>query len=127
MPIVVKVIRGDAFLEFVRSHEEALLFAALALAEEYKAAFFRTRSLALSGVSGRIARLLLDLARTTSTGQTQSRFNMTLTHDDIAEVVCTSRETVTRTLGRFRKDRLIDVRGAALYILEAQKLEELAA
>ena len=127
VPTVVKVIRRDEFLAFVNSHGEASLFAAQALAEEYKTAFSRARSLALSGVSGRVAGLLPELARSEAAGKTEPRFNMTLTHDDIAEFVSTTRETVSRTLARFREDKFIQINGSSVQILERSKLEALVA
>ncbi|HEY5213850.1 MAG TPA: helix-turn-helix domain-containing protein, partial [Acidobacteriaceae bacterium] len=39
----------------------------------------------------------------------------------------TTRETVTRTLGRFRKDKIISTRGVMLTILQPRALERLCA
>ena len=58
VPSVVKIIRRDEFVAFLRSHGEACWNATNSLAEEYKSAFSGARSLALSGsVAGRVARL----------------------------------------------------------------------
>ena len=37
------------------------------------------------------------------------RFPLLLTHEEMASMTCTTRETVTRTLGQFRKDGWISV------------------
>jgi CRP/FNR family transcriptional regulator len=55
------------------------------------------------------------------------RFTMTLTHEELANLVGTSRETITRTLGRFKRDKLIEMRGASILILSPDKLEQLSA
>jgi CRP/FNR family transcriptional regulator len=55
------------------------------------------------------------------------RFTMALTHEELANLVGSSRETITRMLGRFRKERLIEVRGASITILSPEGLEQLAA
>lgn len=127
VPTQVKVVRREEFLAFLRHHSDACWNATQLLADEYKSAFLGARSLALQGVPARIARLLLDMAAAAGDGKQEMRFNMTLTHDDIAEFASTSRETVTRTLGRFRKDELIHIRGAAVRILQPSKLEALVA
>jgi CRP/FNR family cyclic AMP-dependent transcriptional regulator len=52
---------------------------------------------------------------------------MSLTHEELASMTATTRETVTRTLGRFRKEKLISIRGVALTVLQPQALEQLSA
>ena len=127
MPTRLKVIRREDFLRFLHDHGDASWSAAQALADDYKAAMCGARSMALSSVSGRIARVLLELGRSATQGKLGMRFNMALTHDDIADFASTSRETVTRTLSKFRKDELIQINGATVHILMPEKLEEFAA
>ncbi len=55
------------------------------------------------------------------------RFTMALTHEELANMVGSSRETVTRMLGRFRRDKLIEIRGPSIHILSPDQLEELSA
>jgi CRP/FNR family transcriptional regulator len=55
------------------------------------------------------------------------RFTMALTHEELGSLVGSSRETITRMLGRFRKERLIEVRGSSILILAPARLEQLAA
>lgn len=127
-PTEVKIIPSKEFLAFVRSHHEASMNALAALAAEYKSAHTGTRRLALSGtVAGRVAGLFLDWGHMASEGRSDLRFVMTLTHDDLAEFTCSTRETISRTLGQFQKDNLIQIRGASVYILAPDKLAELAA
>ncbi len=127
-PTEVKVIPSKDFLAFVRNHHEATMNALAALAAEYKSAHTGTRRLALSGtVAGRVAGLFLDWGHTASEGDGDMRFVMTLTHDDLAEFTCSTRETISRTLGQFQKDSLIQIRGASVHILAPEKLAELAA
>lgn len=127
-PTEVKVIPSKDFLAFVRGHHEASMNALSALASEYKSAHTGARRLALSGtVAGRVAGLLLDWGYTASEGKSDLRFVMTLTHDDLADFTCSTRETISRTLGQFQKDSLIQIRGASVHILAPEKLAELAA
>ncbi|WP_433964887.1 Crp/Fnr family transcriptional regulator [Tunturiibacter gelidiferens] len=127
-PTEIKSIRRDDFLSFIQKHGEASLHAAKALSGEYKAAFFDARRLALSGsAAGRLASVLLDWGKAASCGKPEMRFTMALTHEELANLVGSSRETVTRMLGRFKREKLIQMRGTSLLILSPHRLEELSA
>jgi len=125
-PTEIKHIHQAEFLAFIEKHGQASLHAAKALSEEYKAAFFDARRLALSGSpAGRLASVLLEWARASSCGKPELRLTMALTHGELAELVGTSRETITRVLGRFKKDNLIQIRGSSILILAPEDLENL--
>lgn len=127
-PAEVKSIRREEFLDFLQRHGEGSLHAAKALSEEYRATFFDVRRLALSGsVAARLASLLLDWATQASCGKPEMRFTMALTHEELADMLGSSRETVTRTLSQFRRDKLIAIKGSSILILAAEKLDELSA
>jgi CRP/FNR family cyclic AMP-dependent transcriptional regulator len=127
-PTEIKSIRRGDFFLFIQKHGEASLHAAKALSEEYKAAFFDARRLALSGsAAGRLASVLLDWGKAASCGKPEMRFTMALTHEELANLVGSSRETVTRMLGRFKREKLIQMRGTSLLILSPDRLERLSA
>ena len=131
-PTQLKHIPREDFLEFIQRHGEASLNAAQALSAEYRSAFFDVRRLALSESSaGRLASILLEWGRAASGGQSEirseMRFKMALTHEDLASLIGTTRETVTRMLGKFKRDKLIEVRGATIVILAPHQLELMAA
>jgi CRP/FNR family transcriptional regulator, cyclic AMP receptor protein len=127
-PTLVKNIRREDFLAFLEKHGEASMHAAKALSEEYKSAFFDARRLALSGsAAGRLAGVLLEWGRTASCGRPEMRFTMALTHEELANMAGTSRETVTRVLGKLRKDKLIQVHGSSIVILAPDRLADLSA
>jgi len=127
-PTVLKSIRRGEFLEFLQAHSEVSTKTAQAMAKEYRDVFLDARRLALSGsVSGRLARLLLDWAATAACGKPELRFTMALTHEELANMTGTSRETVTRLLNQFERDRLIARHGASLIILKPHELNQLAA
>lgn len=129
-PCRLKVIRRRELLNFLDSQADAGIRSARVVAREYEAAFRELRRLALPAtVSGRLAALLLDWSREQSPhdGVLRPRILMTLTHDEIASMTATSRETVTRILGQFRRDKLISVEGISLTLLQPGTLERLAA
>jgi CRP/FNR family transcriptional regulator len=127
-PCEVKTTRKQDFLDFLGRHELASLHAARSLSGEYMTVFQDARRLALSGsAAGRLARLLLDWGQSvspiTSTSKPEMRFTMALTHEEVASMAGTSRETVTRLLNHFRRKGLIHIRGTALTILKPMELE----
>lgn len=123
----IKSIRRADFLSFIQKHGEASLHAAKALSEEYKTAFFDARRLALSGsAAGRLASVLLDWGKAASCGKAETRFTMALTHEELANLIGSSRETVTRMLGRFKREKLVQMKGTSILILSPEKLERLS-
>jgi CRP/FNR family cyclic AMP-dependent transcriptional regulator len=127
-PVQAKTIPRDDVLAYFERHGEASMHAAKALSAEYKSAFIDARRLALSGsAAGRLAGVLLDWGRAASCGKPEMRFTMALTHEDLASLAGTSRETVTRTLGQFKKQKLIEIHGSSLHILSPDRLAELSA
>ena len=127
-PCVVKKIRRSELLAFLERYGQASMLAAKALSEEYKSAFFDARRLALSGsTAGRLAGVLLDWGRSAAgRNGTDMRFTMALTHEELANLAGTSRETVTRALGRFQKEGLIEIHGSSFRVLAPLELENLA-
>ena len=75
----------------------------------------------------RLASVLLDWGRAAACGKPEMRFTMALTHEELANLVGSSRETVTRMLGRFKKEKLIQIRGSSVLIISPEQLEHLSA
>jgi CRP/FNR family cyclic AMP-dependent transcriptional regulator len=126
-PTVLKSVRCADFLEFLRTHGEIGTKTAQVLAKEYREVFLDARRLALSGsASGRLARLLLEWAAAAACGKHELRFTMALTHEELASMAGTSRETVTRLLNQFERESLIARHGASLVILSPDRLDQLA-
>jgi CRP/FNR family cyclic AMP-dependent transcriptional regulator len=128
-PCQVKTVRKQEFIDFLGRHGIASMHAAQALSGEYMTVFHDAKRLALSGsAAGRLARLLLDWGRAAmNNGKPEMRFTMALTHEEIANMAGTSRETVTRLLNQFRRDQWIAIKGASLTITKPDALERLTA
>lgn len=71
-------------------------------------------------VSGRLAKLLLD--RTNGNGSVERVF----THEEIAQMICSSRETVTRLLALLNRQQVIRVTADSILIRDRAALEKLA-
>ena len=128
-PSQVNFIRRDAFLRFLSVNGEAALRAAAQLSSNYHAAFSQVRLLGLSGTAaGKLARLLLECAARHGRPQGRSvTLRLTLTHEEIGQLIAASRETVTRLFTEFKQQRLIEVRGSTLVLLDSPGLEAVAA
>src|SRR5580700_8078553 len=114
-PTQVRVLRTKLFKQMVQQFADASLGAAKALAKDYRAVFDEACLIALPGSpAGRLARLILDWAADAKYTGPNPSVTMLLTHEELASMTATTRETVTRTLGRFRKEKLISIRGVAL-------------
>jgi CRP/FNR family transcriptional regulator len=126
-PCRVRVLHLKHLTNMLQQFSDASMGAAKALAEDYRAAFDEARLMGLpASPAGRVARLILDWAD--DARKSSSAFiTMSLTHDEVASMTATTRETVTRTLSRFRKDKIISTRGVALTILQPRALEQLSA
>lgn len=126
-PSSVKSIRRDEFLSFLSRHRQANMHAARILSEDYRSAFFDANHLARApSAIGRLASVLLDLSRNCSGEEAQQRFTMALTHEELANLAGISRETVTRMLSRFKRERWIQVHGSSMTILARERLLQLA-
>jgi CRP/FNR family transcriptional regulator, cyclic AMP receptor protein len=127
-PCQVKTVRKQEFIDFLGRHGIASMHAAQSLSGEYLTVFRDARRLALSSsAAGRLARLLLDWGRTAAEGKPEIKFTMALTHEEIANMAGTSRETVTRLLNHFRRNQWIFIKGASFTIVQPDQLERLTA
>ncbi|AXC13471.1 hypothetical protein ACPOL_4194 [Acidisarcina polymorpha] len=122
-----KRVRKAEFNEFLHEHIEASLHASHALSLESNRALINIRRLAVSAsAAGKLAAVLLNWGCGASHREGESRFAMTLTHEELAALAGTSRETVTRTLRRFQDEQLIQIAGYSIRILSPRGLEELS-
>ena len=74
-----------------------------------------------------MAQLLLEWARASRCGESEMKFTMALTLEEIANMAGTSRETVTRLLNQFRRQQWIRIHGSRVTILNEVELDKLTA
>jgi CRP/FNR family transcriptional regulator len=128
-PSRANFIRREDFMRFLSENAGAALRAAGQLSGNYRAAFEQVRLLGLSGsAASKLARLLLDCGARHGRRQALSTtLRLTLTHEEIGQLIGASRETVTRLFTEFKGRRLIEVRGATLVLRDRPTLEAVAA
>jgi len=125
-PCQLDFVRRDDFLRFLQHHGEACLNAAQHLSQNCQNAYEMIRSLGLShSVGEKLARLLLEWASDGETTKEGIRIKISLTHEEIAQLIGTSRETVTRVLSEFRAKKFAALRGSTLMIQNKLGLEKM--
>lgn len=80
--------------------------------------------LAYNSVRKRVAEALLKLSDKYKK-ETDLKFSMTISREDLANMVGTATETVIRVLGDFKEDKFIDILGGTITILDHKKLFDL--
>jgi CRP/FNR family transcriptional regulator, cyclic AMP receptor protein len=125
-PTQANFIHRQDFLNFLRDHGEAALHVAQQLGETYHSAIAEMRNIGLShSVGEKLARFLLDLSAGHDQGKGEVKVTLTLTHEEIAQMIGASRETVTRLFGDFKKKQFLQVKGSTLVIKNKAGLESL--
>lgn len=123
MPCQVNYVAREPLLELLQRYGEAGLRSAQALSREFQAAYRDIHDLILARSSaGKLAKLLLSWTPPTSNGK-EVRVSSGLTHEEMAQMIGASRETVTRLLSDLRKKQLIRLEGSTLVIRNRMALE----
>jgi CRP/FNR family transcriptional regulator len=118
-------IAREALLQFLREYGEVALRVAEQLSRNYYTAYQGIRTLGLSSSpSERLAKLLLEWSNTAANGDSL-QVKVTLTHEEIGEMIGTTRETVTRLFSEFKRRQLLQLTGANLVIRNKAALEKM--
>jgi CRP/FNR family transcriptional regulator, cyclic AMP receptor protein len=119
-------IARDSFLQFLREHGEVAVRVAEQLSRNYYTAYEKIRTLGLTtSPAEKFAKLLMSWAADSKDAGKASPIRMTLTHEEIAEMIGTTRETVSRLFSEFKKKQLLQVKGATLTIRNKAALERM--
>jgi CRP/FNR family cyclic AMP-dependent transcriptional regulator len=125
-PCEITFIRQSDVMRLMRSHSEFALWVTQHLSHDYNATCREIRTLMLSGSAGeKLAHLLVGWLDDHADSRTPGRMKMVLTHEEIGQMIGTSRETVTRLFAGFKKQRLIQQEGATLVVANRVGLEQL--
>jgi CRP/FNR family transcriptional regulator len=115
-------------LRFLKEHGDACFRVAEQLSEKYNNACHEVRSLGLShSAAEKLAKLLLEWSsRKGETGKQEPRLKLALTHEEIAQMIGTSRETVTRLFAQLKKQQIVEAKGSTLFIRNNVALRRVA-
>lgn len=117
-------ISRESLLQFLKENGEVALRVAEQLSRNYYVAYEEIRTLGLAtSPAEKFAKLILSWDAEKNGTATQIR--LTLTHEEIAEMIGTTRETVSRLFSDFKKKQLLQIKGSTLTIRNKQGLERL--
>ena len=119
-------IPRDALLHFLREHGEVALRVAEQLSRNYYSAYEEIRTLGLSNSPAeKLAKLLLSWTARADQTKSTIKMRLTLTHAEIAEMIGSTRETVSRLFSDFKKKQLVELKGSTLIIHNKSALAKL--
>lgn len=127
-PTQLAFVTREDFLRYLRTHGEACLHVAQHMGRDCHSAYTVIRSIALSNsVPEKLARLLVECTAEAQENNGVLRVKLSLTHEELAQLIGCSRESVSRSLGEFRRQRLLELNGPTLLVHNKAALESLAA
>ena len=117
-PCQINFVRRDDFLRFLHEHNDACLKVAEQLSDNYNSACHEIRALGLShSAERRLAMLLLEwCVGSGEATKAEPCVKLTLTHEEIGQMIGTSRETVTRLFVDFKKRQILQSKGSTVLI-----------
>ena len=127
VPSQLNFVDRKRLLELVQNHSEIGMHAAQALSRDFQTAYRDIHDLVLTRSSaGKLARLLLSQSPVANAEVLESRVHGSMTHEEMAQRIGASRETVTRLLSDLKKKQLIRIDGPTLIIRNRMALEAMA-
>ena len=125
-PCQVNFVGNKDFLRFLQQNTEACLSVVKQLSETYRIACLQICALGLSAsVADKLATLFLGWCKASCADRDGIHLKISYTHEEMAQMIGTSRETVTRQLKNFRDRQLITRKGSELIIHDKEKLAAL--
>jgi len=127
-PCQVNFVKRDDFLRFLKDDVEACFKVAEQLSDKYHNACQEVRTLGLShSASEKLANLLLEWScKNGESAKAEPRLKVRLTHEEIAQMIGTSRETVTRLFAEMKRRQIVQSKGSTLLIRNTAALREIA-
>jgi CRP/FNR family cyclic AMP-dependent transcriptional regulator len=124
-PCQIDFVSRESLLELLNRDEKACLGMARVLSRKLSGVVAHNRWLFLSqSASEKLARLLVrwcdEGGKPTAHG---IRINLGLTHEELAQMICTSRETVTRLLADLKRKQVLSLSDRAIFIRNRAALE----
>jgi CRP/FNR family transcriptional regulator, polysaccharide utilization system transcription regulator len=117
----VAIIPKEDFFALLQSSREVSSKFIRMLSNEIKEREERLLQLAYNSVRKRVAEALVMLANRYQSDKSKP-FSMAITREDIASMVGTATETVIRTLSDFKDEKLVEMKGSLITVLNYDKL-----
>jgi len=119
-------IPRDSLMQFLKEFPEVSMRIAQQLSRNYFGAYDEIRTLGLAASpSEKFAKLLLSWSSKGVQDDGSAQVKLTLTHEEVAEIIGTTRETVSRLFSEFKKKQLMQLKGATLVIRSRFALQKI--
>jgi CRP/FNR family transcriptional regulator len=126
-PCQLNFVDRAHILDLLQTHNEVGVQTAHCLSRDFQSAQRDIHDLVLTRSSaGKLARLLLSHSPSEDMDEHEIRIHASMTHEEMAQRIGSSRETVTRLLSNLRRKQLIRSDGPTIVIRNRTALEELA-
>ena len=123
---LICVIPRKDFDQYLAMHPTVMFKLTKLIGLRLKKIQSRVEDLVFRDVPARLAHLLLELGKTEGVVDKQGiRLKVKLTHQEMANLIGCSRETVSTTMGQFRDDGLIQMDGRTITIVNEKGLSKL--
>jgi len=124
-PCQINFVRSEEFMAWIQTDRDAMMSVAKQLSDDYYAAQREIRSFGLAQTtSEKLARLVLDWCDQRGEQTDKGiRLKVLLTHEEIAQMIGTTRETVTRLLTSLRSKKVLEVKGSTFNVVRPDALE----
>jgi CRP/FNR family transcriptional regulator len=125
-PAEISFLRQSDLLRLMRQHGEFALWVTQNISADYASTCREIRDLILSdSASEKLARLLVTWLDQNTKSKNPTQMKLALTHEEIGQMIGSSRETVSRLFAGFKKQRIIQQTGSTLVIPSRVALESL--
>lgn len=127
-PCRTEFVARAEFIEVVKQGRDGAELMLTMLSQELAQLTERAKALLLpQTVRGRLAKLLLELSNGAhSDGSQTAELDGRFTHEEIAQMICSSRETVTRLLATLGRQAVIRITSGTIAIVDRPALEKIA-
>ncbi len=125
-PAQLAYVSREDFLKFIKEHGDACLQVAQHLGRDCHLAYEVIRSIGLSNsVEEKLARFLVEWS-SDAPAASPLRVKLALTHEEIAQLIGCSRESVSRSFSDFKRKHLVEVNGSTLVVQDKAALTAMA-
>lgn len=123
---LICVIPRKDFDQYLAMHPNVMIKLTKLIGLRLKKIQSRVEDLVFRDVPARLAHLLSELSKTDGVADKRGiRLTVKLTHQEMANLIGCSRETVSTTMGQFRDDGLIQMDGRTITIVNEKGLSKL--
>ncbi|AFS78852.1 transcriptional regulator, Crp/Fnr family [Gottschalkia acidurici 9a] len=124
---LVYTLKNSDLENLIRNNSDLALDFIKILSNELHNSQEKITNIALNDTYVRVAKLLLTLSSKhgiDSNDDNTLKLDLNLTREELASLIGTSRETISRALSQFSKENIIDIKGREIIICNKNKLEE---